>query len=164
MICSILASTNMGGIGNRGTLPWPKHKEDLAWFKEHTTDQIVVMGRKTWDDPMMPKPLPNRVNCVFTNRSLGEHAHNARRLNGDASAQVELLQKQFPNKDVFVIGGKELYDSTASIVERVYLTRMKGGWFTDTRIELERYLTCFQIKSVRPGTNCTYEIWDRVIF
>ena len=164
MICSILASTNMGGIGNRGTLPWPKHKEDLAWFKEHTTDQIVVMGRKTWDDPMMPKPLPNRVNCVFTNRSLGEHAHNARRLNGDASAQVELLQSQFPNKDVFVIGGKELYDSTASIIERVYLTRMKGGWFTDTRIELERYLTCFQIKSVRPGTNCTYETWDRVIF
>ena len=164
MICSILASTNLGGIGNRGTLPWPKHKEDLAWFKEHTTDQIVVMGRKTWDDPMMPKPLPNRVNCVFTNRSLGEHAHNARRLNGDASAQVELLQSQFPNKDVFVIGGKELYDSTASIIERVYLTRMKGGWFTDTRIELERYLTCFQIKSVRPGTNCTYETWDRVIF
>ena len=164
MICSILASTNMGGIGNRGTLPWPKHKEDLAWFKEHTTDQIVVMGRKTWDDPMMPKPLPNRVNCVFTNRSLEQHAHNARRLNGDASAQVELLQTQFPKKDVFVIGGKELYDSTASIIERVYLTRMKGGWFTDTRIELERYLTCFQIKSVRPGTNCTYEVWDRVIF
>ena len=164
MICSILASTNLGGIGNRGTLPWPKHREDLAWFKEHTTNQIVVMGRKTWDDPMMPKPLPNRVNCVFTNRSLEQHAHNARRLNGDASLQVELLQSQFPNKDVFVIGGKELYNSTASIVKRVYLTRMKGGWFTDTRLELERYLACFQIKSVRPGTNCTYEIWDRVIF
>ena len=164
MICSILASTNIGGIGNRGTLPWPKHKEDLAWFKQHTTDQIVVMGRKTWDDPMMPKPLPNRVNCVFTNNSLGEHAHSARRLSGDASSQVELLQQQFPNKNVFVIGGKELYDSTAGVIERVYLTRMKGGWFTDTRIELERYLACFQIKSVRPGTNCTYETWDRVIF
>lgn len=164
MIASILASTNMGGIGNRGTLPWPKHKEDLAWFKEHTTDQIVVMGRKTWDDPMMPKPLPNRVNCVFTNRSLGEHAHNARRLSGAADIQVKLLQSQFPSKNIFVIGGKELYDSTASIVDRVYLTRMKGNWFTDTRIELERYLTCFRIKSVRPGTNCTYEIWDRVFF
>lgn len=164
MISSILASTNMGGIGNRGTLPWPKHKEDLAWFKEHTTNQIVVMGRKTWDDPMMPKPLPNRVNCVFTNRSLGEHAHNARRLNGDAGDQVKLLQSQFPSKDVFVIGGKELYDSTANVIERIYLTRMKGNWWTDTRIELDRYLACFQIKSVRPGTNCTYEIWDRVIF
>lgn len=164
MISAILASTNTGGIGNRGTLPWPKHKEDLAWFKEHTTDQIVVMGRNTWDDPMMPKPLPNRVNCVFTNNSLGEHAHNARRLTGDTSEQVLTLQQQFPKKHIFVIGGRELYTNTNDIVQRVYLTRMKGNWWTDTRIDLDRYLNCFQIKSVRPGTNCTYEIWDRVIF
>jgi dihydrofolate reductase len=164
MIISILASTNTGGIGNRGTLPWPKHKQDLAWFKEHTTNQIVVMGRKTWDDPMMPKPLPNRVNCVFTNRSLSEHAHNARRLYGDAAEEVQQLQHNFPSKNVFVIGGKELYDSTADIVERVYLTRMKGNYWTDTRIDLDRYLVCFRISSVRPGENCTYETWDRIIF
>ena len=54
MICSILASTNLGGIGNRGTLPWPKHPQDMIWFKEHTENQIVVMGRNTWDDPKMP--------------------------------------------------------------------------------------------------------------
>jgi dihydrofolate reductase len=164
MICSILASTSMGGIGNRGTLPWPKHKEDLAWFKKHTTDQIVVMGRKTWDDPMMPKPLPNRVNCVFTNRSLSEHAYNARRLDGDSSEEVKLLQQNFPSKDVFVIGGKELYTATADIVERVYLTRMKGNYWTDTRIDLERYLACFRIMSVQPGENCTYEIWQKQFF
>lgn len=162
MICSILASTSMGGIGNRGTLPWPKHKEDLAWFKEHTTGQLVVMGRKTWDDPMMPKPLPNRVNCVFSNRDLNTHV--ARRLSGDTEDQVALLQSQFSERNVFIIGGKELYESTSNLVERVYLTRMKGNWWTDTRIDLERYLACFSIKSVRPGTNCTYEIWDRVIF
>lgn len=162
MICSILASTSLGGIGNRGTLPWPKHKEDLAWFKEHTTNQIVVMGRKTWDDPMMPKPLPNRVNCVFSNRSLGMTV--ARQLSGDAEDQIVTLQNQFPTRNVFIIGGKELYDSTNNIVERVYLTRMKGNWWTDTRIDLERYLACFSIKSVRPGTNCTYETWDRIIF
>jgi dihydrofolate reductase len=162
MICSILASTNLGGIGNRGTLPWPKHKEDLAWFKEHTTNNIVVMGRNTWDDPLMPKPLPNRVNCVFSHNDLGTFA--ARRLVGDTNEQVQILNSQFPNRNVFIIGGKELYEATESIVERVYLTRMKGGWFTDTRIDLEKYLTCFSIKTVRPGNNCTYEIWDRVLF
>ena len=162
MICSILASTNMGGIGNRGTLPWPKHKEDLAWFKEHTTNQIVVMGRKTWDDPLMPKPLPNRVNCVFSNHNL--NTFNARRLSGDTIKEIQTLQSQFPNRKVFIIGGKELYEATEPLVERVYLTRMKGAWFTDIRIDLEKYLTCFRIKTVRPGTNCTYEIWDRVLF
>ena len=162
MICSILAATNMGGIGNRGTLPWPKHKEDLTWFKEHTTNHVVVMGRKTWDDPLMPKPLPNRINCVFSNNSL--NTFDARRLHGDVQAEVKTLQAQFPNRNVFVIGGRELYEATDPIIERVYLTRMKGAWFTDTRIDLERYLACFRIKTVRPGNNCTYEIWDRVLF
>jgi len=162
MICSILAATNLGGIGNRGTLPWPKHKQDMAWFREHTLNNVVVMGRRTWDDPLMPKPLPERINCVFSNNNLD--SFDARRLSGDTVEQVKKLQEQFPNRKVFVIGGRELYEVTESIVERVYLTRMKGAWFTDTRIDLEKYLACFRIKTVRPGTNCTYEIWDRVLF
>lgn len=164
MICSILAATNMGGIGNKGTLPWPKHSEDLKWFKEHTTDQVVVMGRKTWDDPFMPKPLPNRINCVVSNRSLGEHGHLARRLNGDLSDQIKNLSINFPTKDIYIIGGQSLYEATNDLIERVYLTRMKGNHWCDTRINLERYLNCFRIKTVRPGTNCTYEIWDRILF
>jgi len=162
MICSILAATNLGGIGNRGTLPWPKHKQDMAWFREHTLNNVVVMGRRTWDDPLMPKPLSERINCVFSNNNLD--SFDARRLSGDTVEQVKKLQEQFPNRKVFVIGGRELYEVTESIVERVYLTRMKGAWFTDTRIDLEKYLACFRIKTVRPGTNCTYEIWDRVLF
>ena len=162
MICSILAATNLGGIGNRGTLPWPKHKQDMAWFREHTLNNVVVMGRKTWDDPQMPKPLSERINCVFSNNNLD--SFDARRLSGDTVEQVKKLQEQFPNRKVFVIGGRELYEATEPIVERVYLTRMKGAWFTDTRIDLEKYLACFRIKTVRPGTNCTYEIWDRVLF
>ena len=100
MICSILAATNMGGIGNRGTLPWPHNKEDLAWFKKHTEGHIVVMGRNTWNDPKMPKPLPNRVNCVVSNRVIDNI--NVRRLKGDVKQEVLTLQQQFPEKDILV--------------------------------------------------------------
>jgi dihydrofolate reductase len=165
MICSILASTNLGGIGNRGTLPWPKHTQDMLWFKEHTENQIVIMGRNTWDDPKMPKPLPNRINYVVSSRHVDkEYQHLVRWAPGDAIDNIKQIQKQNPKQHVFIIGGKQLYDATESIVERVYLTRMKGAWFADTRIDLERYLTCFRISSVRPGNNCTYETWNRVIF
>jgi dihydrofolate reductase len=164
MIISILAATSLGGIGNRGTLPWPHNKEDMRWFAQHTTGHIVVMGRNTWNDPKMPKPLPNRVNCVVTNRSLGEHGHLARRLSGNINDQIKLMAENFPTKDVYIIGGQTLYETTNDLVERVYLTRMKGNYWCDTRINLERYLNCFRIKTVRPGTDCTYEIWERVLF
>ena len=165
MICSILAATNLGGIGNRGTLPWPKHPQDLAWFKEHTTNQIVVMGRNTWEDPLMPKPLPNRINYVVSGHHVAkEYQHLVRWIPSNAVDNIKQIQKENPKNDVFVIGGRQLYEATEPIVERVYLTRMKGAWFADTRIDLERYLTCFRIYGVRPGTNCTYEIWNRVLF
>jgi dihydrofolate reductase len=155
MICSILASTSLGGIGNRGTLPWPKHKEDLSWFKEHTTNNIVVMGRNTWEDPMMPKPLPNRTNYVVSSHHVAkEYQHQVRWIPGTPVEAIKQVQKS----------NQKLYDATTDIVERVYLTRMKGDYWCDTRINLERYLSCFRIMTVRPGTNCTYEIWDRVLF
>jgi dihydrofolate reductase len=162
MICSILAATSLGGIGNHGTLPWPKHSEDLRWFKEHTEGQIVVMGRNTWDDPKMPKPLPNRVNCVVSNNIID--GYTVRRIHGDVVQAAIDLQKQFSTKDIYIIGGKSIYEATAEIVDRIYLTRMKGNYWCDTRIQLDRYLASFRIKTVRPGTNCTYEIWDRDVF
>lgn len=162
MICAILASTSMGGIGNRGTLPWPKHSEDLKWFKEHTEGNVVIMGRRTWDDPKMPKPLPNRINVVVTNNIIADY--QVRRIYGDIAQSVLDIQKQFPDRDVYVIGGKQVYEACENIVDRVYLTRMKGNFWCDTRINLERWLAQFRIKTVRPGTNCTYEIWDRDVF
>jgi dihydrofolate reductase len=137
----------------------------MAWFREWTLNQIVVMGRKTWDDPKMPKPLPERVNYIVSSHHVDQQfQHLVRWCPGDAVGNIKQIQKENPKQHVFIIGGKQLYESTEPIVERVYLTRMKGAWFTDTRIDLDRYLACFRIETVRPGKNCTYEIWKRVLF
>lgn len=162
MICSILAATSMGGIGNKGTLPWPHNREDMQWFKHNTDGHVVVMGRRTWDDPKMPKPLPNRVNYVVSNNPI--EGYVARRLFGDVQQQVLDLQRRFPDKNIYIIGGKQVYEATAEVVDRVILTRIKGNYWCDTRIQLDRYLAPFRIKTVRPGTGCTYEIWDRDMF
>lgn len=163
MISAIVASTSSGGIGNRGTLPWPMHKEDMAWFRKHTLGNVVVMGRNTWDDPKFPNPLPDRVNVVVTGRPLTDPL-SAKRISGDIVEEVISLQKTFSDKNIFIIGGKEIFNQCQNIVERVYLTRMLGNWFSDTRIELDKWLTTYQIKSVKPGNECTFEIWDKVFF
>ena len=51
MIKAILACDSDGGVSRGGTIPWPKNKKDLRWFKKNTTDNVVVMGSKTWMDP-----------------------------------------------------------------------------------------------------------------
>ena len=49
------------GAGNR--IPWHL-SEDFKWFKQMTTGQVIVMGRKTFES--IGKPLPNRTTIVLT--------------------------------------------------------------------------------------------------
>lgn len=152
MICTIFATDQMGTFGNRGTLPWPMHPEDMAWFREHTLDQIVVMGRNTWDDPKMKKPLPNRINCVVTNKSLSGYP-TVRRFSGDYKKQIQEVQSLFPNKNVFIIGGPSLITECKDLIDYAYVTHRKGAAFSDVRIDLRTFMTGMRITSSRPSSD-----------
>ena len=155
-INAIFAVTDHGGIGYKGTLPWPHNPIDMAWFKEHTSGQLVVMGRRTWDDPNMPKPLPNRINCIFTNRFV--NMLNVYCVSGDYQKQVLKLQAEFPNRDIFIIGGKELIEQTRPIVDNLYLTTVRGSYKVDCSIDLRSYMYGFRIMSIIPHPHCTFTI------
>ena len=58
MIKAILACDNEGGVSKNGTIPWPKNKKDLGWFKKNTTNNVVVMGSKTWICLLYTSPSP----------------------------------------------------------------------------------------------------------
>src|SRR5262245_29472359 len=49
------------GAGNK--IPWHL-PEDFKWFKQMTTGNVVVMGRKTFES--IGKPLPNRETIVLS--------------------------------------------------------------------------------------------------
>ena len=72
MINCLVAVERNQGIGFEGQMPWPRLKGDMSWFREKTTDQIVIMGRKTWES-IGGKNLPNRINIVIS-REFVEHA------------------------------------------------------------------------------------------
>src|ERR1043166_1648570 len=50
-------------IGSGNKIPWHL-PEDFKWFKQMTTGQVVVMGRRTFES--IGKPLPNRTTIVLT--------------------------------------------------------------------------------------------------
>ena len=151
MICTIFATDQMGTFGNRGTLPWRMHPEDMEWFREHTLNQIVVMGRHTWDDPKMPKTLPDRINCVVTNRPLVEKG--VRRLVGDYKKQIVELQSLFPKKNIFILGGPALIMECKDLIDYAYITHRKGSAYSDVRIDLRAFMAMMRITSSRPSTD-----------
>ena len=111
MIKSIFAVDYWGGMGLNGSLPWPHHSEDLQYFKEQTDGHVVVMGRKTWDDPKMPKPLPNRITYVATNRPLFGYS-GVKTIRGDLEQQILKIKDAHPDKTVWIIGGPDILLAT----------------------------------------------------
>ena len=117
MISAIVAVNDDWGIGYNGDLL--EHiPADLKYFKELTTDNVVVMGQNTWDS-LPKKPLPNRINIVVTYEP---HASE------DACFwpmdSVKLFMKQQKGLNFFVIGGGSIYKQLLPLCDRVYVTKI----------------------------------------
>lgn len=167
MIKAIFALDSNGGLGKNGSLPWPKDKKDLAWFKQHTVNNVVVMGRATWDDAMMPKPLPNRINVIITNRPLDqEHQHfdNVFTMNGDVSEILYNLQSKYQDKDIFVIGGANLLMQCQPLIQQVILTNFEFNYDCDVKLDLDSFFKDFTLDWIDKGEHKSYNsIWNRTI-
>ena len=117
MISAIVAVDNNWGIGFNGDLL--EHiPEDLKYFKQLTTGNTVVMGRKTWDS-LPNKPLPNRTNIVITNNTNMEGQAEFMDL---ADAILYFIYNK--NDNIFIIGGGKIYEELLPMCNRVYVTKI----------------------------------------
>lgn len=152
MIKSIFAVDHWGGMGLNGSLPWSHHSEDLKYFKEQTQGDIVIMGRKTWDDPKMPKPLPGRETYVITNSPLLGYP-SVRTIKGNITEIIKQIAKFNPDRTVWIVGGPGILLQTKDLVEEAHITHFKGQYRTDVAIDLRKYLSLFQARSAQPSTD-----------
>jgi dihydrofolate reductase len=141
---AIAAMSRNRVIGRGNKIPWHL-PEDFKWFKQTTSGQIVLMGRKTFES--LGKPLPNRINLVVTRDPAG-----LRRMFPDALAGARLLESlsdlRVPDPlpaggvatqahfltdldaldpggvtlEVFVIGGAQLYEQLLPRCSDLFLT------------------------------------------
>lgn len=117
MIAILVAASENNVIGKSNAIPW-KLPADMRYFKKLTTGNVVIMGRKTFDS--IGKPLPDRANVIITRqadmRVAGAYVSHSLR---------DALEKgRESGRDVFIIGGEEIYRQALPYVDRVYLTRI----------------------------------------
>jgi dihydrofolate reductase len=109
-------------IGDSNTLIWHL-PEDLKRFKQLTTGNTIVMGRKTYES--IGRPLPNRRNIIIT-RDLNYFVDGCEVVN---SLEEALL---LSNNDCFIIGGGEIYRQAINISDKIYLTLIDKEFDGDT--------------------------------
>lgn len=126
-----------GGIGLENNVLYPSRilgKEDMERFKKLTEGHVVIMGRKTWESlPEKYRPLPNRVNVVLSRKkeyTLPEGVI----LRGDPVNTLLEMKALYPDKNITVIGGAEIYHLLFPYCEKIYSTDVEGTLPADAHI------------------------------
>lgn len=106
-------------------------KEDLIRFKDLTTDSVVIMGRKTFEslpysEKRQSRALPNRTNIVV---SRNRYLRGAICVESIEEA-INLAEKI--NRNIFFIGGANIYKEAMDIVDTMYLTEVATTKKADT--------------------------------
>ncbi|MBU0278130.1 MULTISPECIES: dihydrofolate reductase [unclassified Gemella] len=115
MISLIVAYDKNRCIGNNNTIPW-KMKSDMLRVKNLTTNQTILMGRKTFES--IGKALPNRINRVLT-RSTNYSKDNIE-VYSDKNKAIEKLTTE----KIFIFGGSIIYKEYIDRVEEMYITEI----------------------------------------
>jgi len=126
IISLIVAASTNNAIGKEGQLLWSL-PNDMKFFKNTTWGTTVVMGRKTYES--VDKPLTGRVNIVITRQE------NWSRENVVVVKDLtEALQKAKETncKEIFIIGGGEIYKQSMKLANRIYMTRVHAVLEGDT--------------------------------
>jgi dihydrofolate reductase len=110
---AIAAMSQNRVIGRGNKIPW-HIPADFRWFKQCTSGQVVLMGRKTFES--LGKPLPNRRNLVV---SRGAALPPAVEVVRDLAA---FDPEAYRPLEVWLCGGAELYEQLLPRCTDLYLS------------------------------------------
>ena len=116
MLIALWAQDKNGLIGENGTLPWHL-PNDLKFFKEQTTGNSLIMGRKTFEG-MKKKALPNRTTIVLTSDTAYE-AEGVLVMHDRQEVLDYTAQQDHP---VFLTGGSGVFESMIEDCDQLYRT------------------------------------------
>jgi len=119
----IVATDAVGCIGKANTIPWHL-PEDLKHFKELTLNQIVIMGRNTFES--LPNgPLKNRLNIVISTQT--DLSYNDKNVIVSNMNNIFYIIDTFnpkANKTVFIIGGSQIYNLFIKYCSKIHITTL----------------------------------------
>jgi dihydrofolate reductase len=162
IISLVVAASENNVIGKNNQLLWHLPK-DMKFFKNVTWGMPVVMGRKTFES-MGSKPLSGRKNIVIT-RQPGWKAEGVSVVNGVDAATA--LAEQLNYKEIFIIGGGEIYLIAFDRTNKIYMTRVHAELEGDTYFPvIEKNDWTLVSKTDNPADEkhayaFSFQVWER---
>ena len=119
-IIAIWVQDRSGIIGKSNRLPWHLPK-DLEHFKETTLNQVILMGRITFEG-MSKRLLPNRETLILTSQ-LDYQVEGATVV---TSVEEVLTWYKAQGKNLYVVGGSKVYKLFEPYVDVLLVTQVQS--------------------------------------
>jgi dihydrofolate reductase len=156
MVSLIVAIGKNNLIGKGNKLPW-HYKEDMQYFKEKTMNKKVIMGEQTFKSIIsyINKPLPGRTSIIAT---LTDYTYPGIEVTNDI---IKYL-KNFPkDEEIFIIGGKVIYDLTLDLADRLYITHINKDYSGDVYFKEIDY-SKYKLISETINGDLNWSIYERI--
>lgn len=126
-------------IGKDNQLLW-RLSNDLKLVKRLTTNNAIIMGRKTYES--LGKPLPNRINIVLTQ---GDVKYPEGVIVARSKEEVLYLISNLDVEYAYIFGGESIYKLFLDDVEEMRITEVNYEGEGDTyfpRFSMEDWVIC----------------------
>lgn len=132
MIISIIAAVAENNvIGGNNQLMWHLPL-DMRFFMKTTEGHCILTGRRNYESiPEKFRPLKNRTNIVVTRQETYLEESEELKVVNRIEQGIQLA-KDLEERELFIIGGGEIYEQTMHLADRLYLTEIKHQFDGDT--------------------------------
>lgn len=120
MISLIVARSNNNVIGVDNKIPW-NIKGEPEQLKRLTTNNVVIMGRKTFES--IGHPLKDRVNIVVTSKDSDGFGNDVIVCHSVMEA-ISYARKNYIDLEIFVIGGYRVFEEVIPYVDKMFITEI----------------------------------------
>ena len=161
LISLIVAASSNSAIGRDNQLLWHL-PNDMKFFKNTTWGMPVVMGRKTFES--MGKALNGRTNIVIT-RQKDWQADGVKVV--DSLDGALTVAADADAKEIFVVGGGEIYRQALPLCHRIYMTRVFTEIDGDTffpEIDPAHWTLLSElpfVKDAKHPYDYSFQVWER---
>lgn len=124
----IVAVDENWAIGNKNKL-LVHIPNDMKQFREMTTGNVVVLGRKTLETFPNGQPLKNRTNIILS-RNESYKAEGALTVHSVEELLAEL--KKYDSEEIYIIGGDSVYKQLLPYCDTAHITKIDHAYEADS--------------------------------
>ena len=138
--------------------------DDLKFFKSQTIDNVVIMGRRTFESLPGQKPLKNRENIILTtDKNFKVDGATVYHNVDDLLSYI----KDIEDRKVFVMGGASVYKlllpyCNTALITQFYATKEADRFLPNLSNHPEWKLSSRSKKMEYEGLEFTFDTYERI--